>query len=123
MSTIVKHTEPLVFAEHAYRRYCLNIEPNITLADLLKPEMWSRNTDGQLRPGDMVCVRSQTEGFDCVLIVKAILPGAGVIMRLDDSQIPGGATYERMKTIETAVRAEEKLAKQAEIDAAIGGRP
>jgi hypothetical protein len=110
-------------AEFAYRRYCLEIEPGVTLQDLLRPEMWSRNTDGQLRPRDVVRVSSDTEGFDCELVVMTILPGAGVIMRVNTSNVPGSAEFNRLKAIEATAKAEQQAAKQAEIDAAIGGRP
>jgi hypothetical protein len=120
----IRHTGRLILGEHAYRRYCLDIEPGVTLSDLLKPEIWCRNTDGQLRPNDVVRVRSDTQNFDCELIVKAILPGAGVVMQLDTSKVIGSAEHTRLKAMADAAEAEQQAARQAEIDAAIaGGRP
>src|SRR5262245_49035284 len=89
----------LVLGEHAYRHYCLNSEPGITRQDLLKPEMWARNTDGQLRPRDRVRVIADDGSYDAELVVVAIAPGAGVIMRLDLSGVPGTAEYERLRAI------------------------
>ena len=125
MSTTIKpHQGPITLAEHAYRSYFLEIEKGVTFADLLKPEMWSRNTDGQLRPGDMVRVRSDAEGFDVELVVKAILPGAGVIMKLYDAAIPGSPTWSLVQAAKAEAHAIEQAAKQAEIEAALaGGKP
>lgn len=113
----------LVLAEHAYRQYALDIEPGVTLQDLLRPEMWSNNTTGQLRPRDKVRVISKAGDFDCELIVKAILPGAGVIMKIDEAGIPGSPENNRLRKLAASVHAEEEAERRAEIEAAIGGKP
>ena len=58
-------------SEHAYRQYAIDVEPGVTLADLLRPEMWRLNTSGQLRPRDRVRVIAKDDAFDCLLVVKA----------------------------------------------------
>jgi hypothetical protein len=121
MTSTTKHTGPITAADYAYRYYCVHIDAGITLADLLKPEMWSQNTDGQLRPNDRVRVISKSGAFDCDLIVKAIMPGAGVIMQIDDAAVPGSPTRTRLQAIAASVRSDEVAKNEAELQAAIGG--
>src|SRR5262249_47922951 len=96
------------------------IEPGTTLRDLLRPEVWSRNTDGQLRPRDKVRVIARDGSYDCDLIVQSILPGAGVIMKIDDTGVPGSPTRKRLEAIEASVRAEEEAARRAKLEAQLG---
>ena len=123
MMGTAKHTGPLVLGEHAFRRYCVDIPAGVTFDDLFKPEYWRLNTDGQLRPRDRVRVTAKDGSFDCELIVSSILPGAGVIMAVDDAGVPGSPTRKRLEAIEASVRVEEEAKHRAEIEAAIGGRP
>jgi hypothetical protein len=116
-----KHTGPITSADHAYRYYTIDIEAGVTLRDLLRPEMWSKNTDGQLRPRDKVRVIAKDGAFDCELIVKAVMPGAGLIMEVDDTAVPGSPNRKRLEAIEASVRVEEEAKRKAEIQAAMGG--
>jgi hypothetical protein len=121
MTTTKPHTGPLVLGEFAFRRFALAIEPGITLADLLRPEMWRLNTSGVLRPNDQVRVVSKTGAFDCILTVRSILPNAGIVMEVDETAVPGSPSRKRLEAVEASVRAEEETKHKAELAAIIVG--
>jgi hypothetical protein len=115
------YTGPLITAEHAYRDYAISVDAGITLRDLLKPEAWSRNVDGQLRPGDRVRAIAKDGSYDCLLVCRAVLVGAGLIMEIDDSGVPGSPTRKRLEAIAAEVGEEAATARRARLDAALQG--
>ena len=125
MTTVTPHRGRVVMSEHAFRQYALDIEPGVTLADLLRPEMWRLNTSGQLRPRDRVRVIAKDDAFDCLLVVKAVLPDAGVIMAVYGADTAAGTPMgDTLRAAEAAARAEEEATRRADIEAAIaGGHP
>jgi len=115
----------LIREDQMYRQYHLDIEPGITLQDLLQPELWRLSTDGQVRAGDRVRVRSETERFDLELVCVAVLPKAGLIMRVHGAEAaPGTPLGERLRKAEAAARTEELVEYQRNIETALaGGKP
>jgi hypothetical protein len=119
--TTKPHAGRLITAGAAYRDYCITIEAGVTLESLLKPEMWRLNTSGVIRPNDTVRCIAEDGSFDCVLTCTGVLPGAGLLMQLNTSAIPGSAEHDRLAAIAAEVHAEEEGARRAKLEAATRG--
>jgi hypothetical protein len=67
-----------------------------------------------------VRVIARDGSFDAELIVKAVLPGAGLMMEIDDTAVPRSPGRARLEAIEAQVHAEQEAAQRAKLNAQLG---